>query len=98
MAALEESPMRSLIRILVSGWLVLLHPSAMAMLGEGDKPPPVLGRDVDNQPVETKDYAGKVLMVTFWATWCGPCMRELPRLEAIQKGAGKDHLQVVAGN
>jgi len=90
--------LRSLIRVIAFGCVVLLSPAAMAILGEGDKPPAVLGRDVENAVVETKAYEGKVLMVTFWASWCGPCMAELPRLEAIQKVAGKDHLQVVAVN
>ena len=89
--------LRVLTRALALGLLVLA-PRAMAMLNEGDKPPPILSKDVENEIVETKTYAGKVLMVTFWATWCGPCMAELPRLEAIQKVAGKNNLQVVAVN
>ncbi|MEO8384088.1 MAG: TlpA disulfide reductase family protein, partial [Betaproteobacteria bacterium] len=47
--------------------------------------------------IETTQYAGKVLVVTFWASWCGPCRAELPILENLQRAA-KGSVQVVAVN
>jgi len=64
----------------------------------GVVPPTMLGVTRDGDPVETKQVAGKVLIVTFWASWCGPCLQELPKLEGIQRAAGKNNIQVVAVN
>jgi thiol-disulfide isomerase/thioredoxin len=63
----------------------------------GSEPPPALGMTLDGKEVSTKDYAGKILVVTFWASWCGPCKAELPILENLQN-AGKGSIQVVAVN
>lgn len=41
--------------------------------------------------------AGKVRVVTFWASWCGPCRRELPLLEGLQR-AGWGRVEVFAVN
>lgn len=71
---------------------------ATAKLGPGDRLPAVLGLDISGDKTEAAEYAGKVMVVTFWASWCGPCLKELPMLDAIQKVAGKDNLQVVAVN
>jgi thiol-disulfide isomerase/thioredoxin len=48
--------------------------------------------------VRLTDYAGKVVVVSFWASWCGPCREELPVLEKLQQTAGPGKLAVVAVN
>jgi len=80
----------------VAGYVVAAH--AAPRLGPGDKLPEHLGVDRDGEAAESAKYLGRVVVVTFWASWCAPCRQELPRLDAIQRLAGKDKLQVVAIN
>lgn len=52
--------------------------------------------DTQGQQHSLADYHGKVLVVNFWATWCGPCKHEMPLFGDAVKHYGNDHLQVVA--
>ncbi len=40
-------------------------------------------KDITNKKVNLKDYRGKVVMLNFWATWCGPCREEMPSMEKL---------------
>lgn len=57
-----------------------------------------LGRDLEDADKFLADYRGKVVVVTFWETWCKPCREELPLLDTLQRHVGKDRLEVVAIN
>ena len=67
-------------------------------IGEGDIPPDVFGKDESGQPISLERLRGKVVILTFWATWCPYCLKELPILENIQNLAGKDRIEVIAIN
>jgi peroxiredoxin len=41
------------------------------------------------------DFRGKLLLVNFWATWCEPCRREIPLLQALRRERAKDGLEIV---
>jgi thiol-disulfide isomerase/thioredoxin len=64
----------------------------------GDVPPADLGRTLDGTPVNLADRRGKVVVLTFWASWCGPCRKELPVLGRLQQAVGREHLEVIAVN
>ncbi|ANB16168.1 TlpA disulfide reductase family protein [Dokdonella koreensis] len=78
--------------------LVVAAGAAQAQVAVGDVPPDELGKDRSGTPVRISDHRGKVVVISFWASWCTYCLKELPALESIQKVAGKDQLEVVAVN
>lgn len=64
----------------------------------GELPPDALGKDRDGTEQTVSMHRGKVVIVTFWASWCVPCRRELPVLGKFQSVVGKDHLEIIAVN
>ena len=56
--------------------------------------PRFAARDLDGRDVSLAAFRGKVVLVNFWATWCGPCRAEIPDLVALQEKY-KDTLQVI---
>ena len=52
-------------------------------LAPGQVAPEIVGEDIDGQPMKLSDYRGKVVVLVFWGTWCGPCMRSLPMEKAL---------------
>ena len=78
--------------------LVILPLSAMANLKVGDTPPSFLGKNRLGQEIQLADMKGKVVVATFWASWCPPCLKEMNVLEKMQRQVGKDKLEIVAIN
>ena len=46
--------------------------------------------DADGNPVNLSDYFGKPIVLNFWASWCGPCQREMPHFEQAYQDMGED--------
>lgn len=52
-------------------------------------------RALSGEPIKLSSYAGKVLVVNLWATWCGPCRQEIPELVKLYKEYRAQGLEVV---
>ena len=52
--------------------------------------------DGAGKPVTLADFAGKVVLLNLWATWCAPCIKEMPSLARLQTELGGADFQVVA--
>lgn len=53
-------------------------------------------KDINDKEHKLSDYRGKNVMVVFWATWCVPCMQEVPHLVALREIMPQDKLAILA--
>jgi thiol-disulfide isomerase/thioredoxin len=51
--------------------------------------------DLEGNPKTLADYRGKVIILDFWATWCGPCKMEIPHFVELQNAYGPQGLEIV---
>ena len=57
--------------------------------------PDLAFRDLDGRPHRLSEWDGKLLLLNFWATWCAPCLKEIPLLVEAQQLHGARGFQVV---
>lgn len=49
----------------------------------------------DGHKVDIRDYRGKVVLINYWATWCGPCIQEIPSLNSLHDEFGSQGFEVI---
>ena len=61
----------------------------------GDAMPAITRPDLEGRPVDLTTYRGRPLLINVWASWCGPCVEEMPALQAFATAQPADGVQVL---
>ena len=65
------------------------------VIKRADMAPNFSWKDKDGKTIDFYSFKGKVTLVNFWATWCGPCKRELPDLIKLSKEMAEKNVKVI---
>lgn len=66
-------------------------------LCKGQAAPPFDVKTLDGKGIRLQDLRGKIVLLAFWASWCGECTNKVPRLKEIKKAFGSDERFVMVG-
>jgi thiol-disulfide isomerase/thioredoxin len=72
--------------------------AAVKVADEARKLPELAFRDATGQPKSLADWRGRTVLLNLWATWCVPCRKEMPALDALQAKLGAPDFEVVTVN
>jgi thiol-disulfide isomerase/thioredoxin len=72
--------------------------AAVKVADEARKLPELAFRDAAGEPKSLADWRGRTVLLNLWATWCVPCRKEMPALDALQQKLGGPDFEVVTVN
>jgi cytochrome c biogenesis protein CcmG, thiol:disulfide interchange protein DsbE len=90
---LRSSATRSLRRL--GAAFLLLAATALSAAGRGDAAPAIQLMDSAGKPFSLEALKGQVVVLDFWASWCGPCRKSLPELDDLQTRFASQGVKVV---
>jgi peroxiredoxin len=101
----QKSPAKQLallaiLTLLIAFFIASLYVRGMGKEGKiisyGDRAPGFSLQTLEGKTVSLSDLRGKVVMVHFWATWCPPCVEEIPTLEQLSRSIKAKDFEILA--
>lgn len=89
--------MKKLLMTLALGLVLSTGAHAAGFEARAAKPAPTMkARDLSGATKTLADYRGKVVLLNFWASWCPPCLREMPSMERLRVKMKGQPIEIVA--
>lgn len=82
--------------LFVIGYVAKDRQTGRKIIESGDRAPEFRLQTLDNRSASLSDFQGKVVMVHFWATWCPPCVEELPTIDKLYRTIADKNFQILA--
>ncbi len=88
---------RRLSKLMLMVFIIL--PFSVSAISVGDTVPSFKARTIDgSKSLALEDYRGKVVLLDFWASWCPPCLKSLPKYNDLRREIGTTDFEIVAVN
>jgi thiol-disulfide isomerase/thioredoxin len=81
--------------IVIAAWVLRDNPAFRPIVG-GSPAPSFSATTLDGQTRSLEDYGDKVILLNVWATWCGPCIEEIPSMERLYGALEGEPFEIVA--
>ena len=85
-----------LVGLFAAGYFMKGKPTGKKIITSGDRAPEFRVQASDGTFVNLSDFRGKVVLVHFWATWCPPCVEEMPTLDKLYRTFNNPDLKILA--